>query len=278
MIIQKVINNNIIASVDEAGCEIIVMGRGLGFGVKAGQSVDEKKVEKIFRMETEEETNQLADLLNEVPIERVEITNEIIDYANTVIETELNKTIYITLTDHINFAIERYQQNIQFANQLCWEIKRFYPKEYKIGQKAVELLSDRLDLNLVEDEAASIAMHFVNAELKSGRIEQTVQITKIIQNSLTIVKYHYRIELDETSLDYARFVTHMKFFAQRMLNGTKVENLDDKFCMLIERQYPNDYKCAGKIADYIFKEYGYQVPDEEKMYLTLHIKRVVLRK
>lgn len=278
MIIQKVINNNIIASVDEAGCEIIVMGRGLGFGVKAGQPVDEKKVEKIFRMETKEETNQLADLLNEVPIERVEITNEIIDYANTVIETELNKTIYITLTDHINFAIERYQQNIQFANQLCWEIKRFYPKEYKIGQKAVELLGDRLDLNLVEDEAASIAMHFVNAELKSGRIEQTVQITKIIQNSLTIVKYHYRIELDEASLDYARFVTHMKFFAQRMLNGTKVENLDDKFCMLIERQYPNDYKCAGKIADYIFKEYGYQVPDEEKMYLTLHIKRVVLRK
>ena len=39
MKIIKTVNNNIVTSVDEHGREIVVMGRGLGFGKKAGMEL-----------------------------------------------------------------------------------------------------------------------------------------------------------------------------------------------------------------------------------------------
>ena len=52
MVIQKVINNNIVSACDDMGREVVVMGRGLGFGVKPGMGVDESKIEKVFRIES----------------------------------------------------------------------------------------------------------------------------------------------------------------------------------------------------------------------------------
>ena len=37
MVIQKIINNNIVSAVDGEGREVVVMGRGLGFGMKPGK-------------------------------------------------------------------------------------------------------------------------------------------------------------------------------------------------------------------------------------------------
>ena len=43
MRIEKVINNNIVSAFDDTGRELVLMGRGLGFGGRPGQPVDEKK-------------------------------------------------------------------------------------------------------------------------------------------------------------------------------------------------------------------------------------------
>ena len=48
MRIEKVINNNIISTRDKQGVELVVMGRGIGFGKKPGSEVVEKKIEKVF--------------------------------------------------------------------------------------------------------------------------------------------------------------------------------------------------------------------------------------
>ena len=51
MKIDKVMNNNVVSSIDEDGQEIIVVGTGIGFQGKEGKVVDEKKIQKIFRLE-----------------------------------------------------------------------------------------------------------------------------------------------------------------------------------------------------------------------------------
>ena len=51
MIVEKVINNNIVSSTDSNGDELIVMGKGIGFGVKAGFDINEDRIEKVFRIE-----------------------------------------------------------------------------------------------------------------------------------------------------------------------------------------------------------------------------------
>lgn len=216
MKIEKVINNNIISSFDENGREIVVMGRGLGFKKKAGELVDKSKIEKIFKMDTNEETQQLQNLLADIPLEHIQISNEIISYFKNVINKKLNKNVYITLTDHINFAIERYKQGLNFKNALIWEIKRFYPQEFKVGKKAIEIIKCKLGVELPEDEVASIVIHLVNAEFGT-EMPNTIDITKIIQNVLKIIKYNYNIEFDESSISYERLITHLKFFAQRII-------------------------------------------------------------
>ena len=275
MKIDKIINNNLIRTFDNNGKEVLVMGCGLGFQKKIGDTVDKSKIEKIYSIENKNDSNKLMTLLAEIPLEYIQVSNEIISYAKYSLGKRLNDNVYITLTDHISFAIERYKQGLNFKNALLWEIKRFYNHEFLIGKEALAIIKKRLDVVLPEDEAASIAMHIVNAELNSRNMNETLDITKMIQNILNIVKFHFNIELDEYSLHYERFITHLKFFAQRMISGKIIKDDDTNFCEMIKTQYKDEYLCAEKIKKYIQKEFNHEISDEEMMYLTVHIKRII---
>ena len=275
MKIDKIINNNLIRTFDNNGKEILLMGCGLGFQKKIGDTIDRSKIEKIYAIENKNDSNKLMNLLSEIPLEYIQLSNEIISYAKYSLGKRLNDNIYISLTDHISFAIERYKQGLNFKNALLWEIKRFYNHEFLIGKEALTIIKKRLDIMLSEDEAASIALHIVNAQLNSRDMNDTLDITKMIQNILNIVKFHFNIELDEYSLHYERFITHLKFFAQRILSGKVVKSDDANFCEMIKEQYKDAYLCAEKVKKYILKEFNHEISDEEIMYLTVHIKRIV---
>lgn len=275
MKIDKIINNNLIRTFDNSGKEVLVMGCGLGFRKKIGDTVDQSKIEKIYAIENKSDSNKLMTLLSEIPLEYIQVSNEIISYAKYSLGKRLNDNIYISLTDHISFAIERYKKGLNFKNALLWEIKRFYNHEFLIGKEALAIIKKRLNIELPEDEAASIALHIVNAQLNSRDMNDTLDITKIIQNILNIVKFHFNIELDEYSLHYERFITHLKFFAQRMLSGKVIKSDDTNFCDMIRGQYKDEYLCAEKVKKYIQKEFNHEISDEEMMYLTVHIKRII---
>ena len=148
MLIEKVINNNIVSAFDDTGREVVVMGRGLGFGVRPGQPVNEKKIEKVFRIKSRDTADQLKELLADMPLERVQISADIISFAKSNLNLKLNQSIYVTLTDHINFAIDRFEQGINLQNALLWEIKRFYPHEFELGRYALELVKERIGVEL----------------------------------------------------------------------------------------------------------------------------------
>ena len=145
----------------------------------------------------------------------MQLTSDIITYAKKNLNVQLNQSIYITLTDHINFAIQRQAQGIQLKNALLWEIKKFYHQEYLMGKYAINLLNEKLGTKFSEDEAGFIALHFVNAEYDTT-INDTFAMTNMIQGILELVKQEMGIEFDEESLHYERFVTHLKFLAQRL--------------------------------------------------------------
>ena len=74
--------------------------------------------------------------------------------------------MYVTLTDHINSAVERYQNGISLKNMMRHEIRKFYPQEYRIGCQAIEWIEKKTGIDLGEDEAAFIAMHIVSSEIR----------------------------------------------------------------------------------------------------------------
>lgn len=274
MKIKKILNNNVAIVTNAQEKEVVVMGKGLAFQKKVGDEILETQIEKSFYLEDKSVNDKLGKLVAEIPIEHLTLAEDIIHYAEDALKKKLDETIYLTLTDHVHFAIVRYQQNINITNKLLWEVKKFYREEYQIGTYALELIKERLNILLPDDEAANIAIHIANAEAHE-QMPIMMDIIKIVEDVMNIVKYYFIVELDEDSLVYLRFLTHIKFFAQRLLNNETVGHTDDSLFDIMKERVPEAYKCAVKIKKYIEKYYKYEVSNEEMVYLMLHINRLV---
>ena len=275
MTVEKVINNNIVSAYDETGREVVVMGRGIGFGVRAGAVIDNSKIEKVFRIESQGVAERFKELLANMPLEHAQISNDIISYAKSTLKLKLNQSIYVTLTDHINFAIERYQKGINLENALLWEIKRFYPQEYGLGRYAIDLIRERLHVSLPEDEAGFIALHFVNAEYGTD-IRDALHFPNQMKDILDIVTRELGIRLDEGSLHYERFITHVKFLLQRVYRKELLPDEESELAEMMKKKYTKEYACSEKIADYIEEAAGCRLSAEEIMYLSIHIRRIAM--
>jgi beta-glucoside operon transcriptional antiterminator len=276
MEVRKAINNNIVISLDSYDREIIVMGRGLGFKKKPGDLIDKEKIEKTFTINDQKSNTNFQKLVDRVPVERIQITDEIIEYAKKSLQKELSENIYVSLTDHINMAIERAQNGVEFENPFAWEIKKFYYREYLIGKVAINMIKKELGVQLNEDEASFIALHVINAELDLD-MSRMVSMTKMIQDIIDIVEAYFQVKLNRDSIYFERFVRHLKFFSQRIFTGKSIyeDKADQEMLSLFTVKYPDAFECTKVIREYIFKTCGHNISDEEMTYITVHIKRLI---
>lgn len=279
MRIKKIINNNILCAVDEKGNELIVTGRGIGFQRHRGETIDTTLIERTYRMEEKAGQRKLLELVEKIPVEHLNLTEELIAHIKSQIPQKLNESLLITLADHISFAILRKAQGVEFSNPLKGPIMCYYPTEYHLGQFCLLVIRDQLDVVLHEDEAAFIALHIVNAELNTNMSEM-YEITKLIEETISVVEYFYQKQFDRESLDFNRFVVHLRYFAQRLFQNHIMEDAsgerDEMFRQLIMKNCKEHYKCAECIADYIRNTYQKNLSDEELTYLTIHLKRINL--
>ncbi|KHN50592.1 BglG family transcription antiterminator LicT [Pectobacterium fontis] len=273
MKIAKILNNNVVTVIDENNNESVVMGRGLGFKKHSGDLLDETLIERVFVMKSGELTSRLQELLSEIPMDVITTADKIILLAKDRLPGKLQNSVYISLTDHCHFAIERHKQGVDIRNVLLWEIKRLYPKEFAVGLEALDIIAQRLAVRLPEDEAGFIALHLVNAQLDS-EMPEILQITKIMQEILNIVKYQLNLDYNEQALSYHRFVTHLKFFSQRLIGKNTVFSDDESLHDVVKERYQLSYRCAEKIQAHIIQKYHYTLTKEELMFLTIHIERV----
>ena len=279
MRIKKLINNNILCVVDKKGNELIVTGRGIGFQRHRGEFVDPALVEHTYRMEEKAEQKKLRELVEKIPIEHLALTEALIEHIKTQIPQKLNQSLLITLADHISFAIARKAQGVEFSNPLKGSIMCYYPTEYHLGQHCLKVVREQLGVALQEDEAAFIALHIVNAELNTNMSEM-YDITNLIEGALSVVEYFYQRKFDRESLDFNRFVVHLRYFAQRLFQGKMMEDdqgeHDVMFRQLIMKNCKEHYKCAQCIGDYVKNTYQKTLSEEELTYLTIHLKRINL--
>lgn len=279
MRIKKLINNNILCVVDKKGNELIVTGRGIGFQRHRGEFVDPALVERTYRMEEKAEQKKLRELVEKIPIEHLALTEALIEHIKTQIPQKINQSLLITLADHISFAIARKAQGVEFSNPLKGSIMCYYPTEYHLGQHCLKVVREQLGVALQEDEAAFIALHIVNAELNTNMSEM-YDITNLIEGALSVVEYFYQRKFDRESLDFNRFVVHLRYFAQRLFQGKMMEDdqgeHDVMFRQLIMKNCKEHYKCAQCIGDYVKNTYQKTLSEEELTYLTIHLKRINL--
>lgn len=275
MKIVKVLNNNLVLGKDDQGNEVIVGGKAIGYEGKVGQKIKQDKIEKIYVIDNKDDTSEYIKLIEKTPQIHVDITQAIIKHANEILQGKLHDQIFITLVDHISFAIQRYDEHIVIQNRLLWEVKKFYQKEFSIGKDAVEYINKTLGIELPEEEAGNIAFHLVNAQSDQQDMNNTIREVKIVKDILSIVKYHFTNKIDEEGLNYTRFITHLQFFAHRMIENKLIESEDDFLFLQIVSKYEKEYECSKKIGAYISRTMNINLSKDELIYITIYINRIV---
>lgn len=274
MKVLKILNNNFILVENAKGQEEIVMGRGLRFKTQVGEELKEEDIERRFISGQGSYLGEYSRMIEEMPHETLEAVEEAVETAGRSLGCKLDSQAFLVLLDHLAYAMERCQKGIVLQNRLLWEVKKFYPKEFRAGKEAVDCLNHSLGLSLPEEEAGNIAFHLVNAQTENMDMDRTMASVKMVKDILTVVQFHLKKELDTESLYFSRFVTHLQFFVQRLLEGRMLEEKDPFLFEQISRQYPVELEAAMKISGYVENTMKLSITREEILYLTIHITRV----
>ena len=260
---------------DNDGKEVVLIGNGLAFNAHPGDKVDTSKVEKVFHIESGNNTESFADFVSKIPEWELNMVEEIVNYGEQILGIKLNKYLYLSLSDHIENAIERSRSGTNLTNPLLWEIKELYPKEFAVAKQALKIIFKYTDVELPEDEAGFIALHFVNTQQKKEKMSQTMSIPKIVRDILSIVEHHFGIKLDKKSTSYERFLVHLKFFAHRVVDNEGFPEAQIKMVDQLAQSWPDIYECVEKIDQYMQDKHQIKINDDERLYLMLHINRVI---
>src|SRR5699024_3258843 len=172
MEIKQVFNNNVVLTTNDDANEFVVMGRGIGFQKAKGDSIDLALIEKKFILSENVSKSIFPDIYHQLSDDEIDVVIEIIDLAEEMLGIEFQSNIYIT-------------------NPLNYEVKKYYPKEYRVGKIALKIIEDRLNISLYKDEASSIALHFVTGQKEGYLIGQTIKVTEIVHNILNIIRVYY---------------------------------------------------------------------------------------
>lgn len=274
--IERILNNNIVSAIDEDAQELLILGKGLGFNSKVGDPINESKIEKVFELK-DDTMDKFKMIVNEIPIQFLEVTDDIVKLFKMKTTKDISDGIYISLSDHLYFATQRLQENVVIENPLSWEVKRFYQEEYAVAKEAAKMVESKLEIELPDAEISNIALHFVNAEVDSDMNDVT-HIMQLIQEIISIIKYHFNIEFDEESTNYYRFMTHLKFFCQRVIIGETIDEMDEFLYQTVKKSRGAIFECIDKIGVFLEKNYQFTMSHSEQFYLALHIERLLKRK
>ncbi len=268
-IIKKINNNVALASI--AGKDAIVMGKGIGFPKTPYKLDDKNKVERIFY-----NLDPLYyDLFNELAYDLIILSQEIYLMARDRLDYRISNKVVLSLADHISFSLERIEENIDLKNPLEREINYFYKEEVLIGYKAIDMIEERYKLRLPDSEAASIALHFINASNGGASFADTYLMTEILRDVFQIIEDYFQLDLDSNSYEYSRFVTHLRYFVIRKLNDN-IYKEDNIFLFDIYKlKYREVYKAALLIEKYFWDSYSWKISKDELLYLMIHIGNLI---
>ncbi|PPF87506.1 transcription antiterminator BglG [Pseudoclavibacter sp. RFBJ3] len=268
--IKKILNSSVVLVVDDRGVERVLLGKGIGYGQKPGDEVSATITDQEFISLPDSDHRNLVELLAQIPAEYVELTREIVADAAQAGLT-LDPHVYLTLTDHLHFAVERFKKGIKLTNRLAWEVRTVYPDHHAVGVKAIDHVEDRLAVRLGDEEAANVAFHLVNADTGKPDVD-SMGVVDLVAKVTSIVTMTSAVRASRKDLHASRFLTHLQFFAERFFAGQLLEGDDFLFRTLSERA-PRAIATAERVRTFIREAHGVELPDEEVAFLAVHIAR-----
>lgn len=276
MVITRIYNNSCASVTDDKGQDMIVTGRGVVFGKKAGDTLDEALVEKRYRLSDPGLSSRLGTILSS--ISQADVYLSISEEILSMIRSQgypVKESLLLTLTDHISTSLEREQTGVVLANPLLSDIRQLYHKQYQLARQAAQIIAQHTGITVSPDEIGFITLHIVTAST-DGRFDDLLEITHIIQKILTVIESTFKVHLNENSLRYERFIRHLQFFARRILDPASEQETNLLMYNMGRLEFPDAFLCVKDIARMIERDYHRKVSDAEQGYLIYHIMNVIL--
>lgn len=268
-VVIKSYNNNIV-SVKMNGKERILFAKGLGFGKKFDDEIEEgTEVEKVFVIEDEDNLRNFKQVIENVDEDFIMLCEKMISFIANELQEKLDERIHVALVDHLNFTLKRLSDSEEIRNPFLVEIKALYPVEYSLAERVAERLENEINVSIPVDEIGFIALHIHSAR-NSGKVSTSMKNTYIINFIIQFIEEKMSIKMDKTSLDYARFLTHLKFAIKRISTDIRIKN---DFIKEIKSKYKLSYKIAKGVSKILSEKLEKDIADDEIAYLAIHIER-----
>jgi beta-glucoside operon transcriptional antiterminator len=273
VVAHKVLNNNVLISIDEHGRERVLMGRGLGFQVKPDDTVDPAKVEKTFVLEGGADGDRERQMLTDVPYHVIEAVTRAVDAAERALQRSLGQRLTMAVIDHVQYVLERLDRGVRIPTTSMPELRILHPQEFAAAQQMAESISASLDRELPPEEAVFLTMHLLNATRDEPNGTAALLFRRV-QHVAKTVEAGLGVSLDTGSADYARFVLHVQFLLQRLVTKSMLRSGDSSFFEFAKHSYPRSYQIARQVKDYVRAATGSDLTDEELLYVIVHVERL----
>lgn len=279
MEVLRIFNNNVVLAKDPArGGEVIVTGRGVGFQVKAGMAVDPAKVVRVFVPTDGRDSDHVAELLADIPLENITLMTDVLARASLPDSLAGSATLLIALADHIGFAMKRAQEGLHIAYPFRSEVSTLYAEEYEQAIQILAHLNAALGkqgrTTLPEAEATALAMHLVNAGFSTGDLSFTYRMTGVLQQLIEVIEEFYGVNLSAATVSVGRFITHLRYLFVRIHQRNQLENRHSAIGIAIRDADPQAYQCARTLASLIELRLDQPLTGDEVSYLALHVSRI----
>ncbi|MGG3573596.1 transcription antiterminator [Bacillus gobiensis] len=270
--VEKVLNNNVLIGNHEEHGEVVLIGKGIGFGKKRLDPIDYGTYEKLFVLKNNNEQKQFKKLLTYVDEKTIDLANDVIYQIANKSGHSLNEHIHIALTDHIAFAIKRFQEGFDMKNPFLLETESLYPKEYVLAKEAVEMINERAGIELPEGEIGFIALH-IHSALTDRPLSEVNQHSQLIGKMVQVIEDSFQMKVNRESVNYLRMIRHIRFTIDRIKRDEPIEE-PEKLMLLLKNEYPLCYNTAWKLIKILQQSLKKHVHEAEAVYLTLHLYRL----
>ena len=272
-VVHKVLNNNVVISLDENGRERVLMGRGLGFQLKPSDVIDAAKVEKTFVLDAGSDGDRDRRLLTDVPYAVIEAVSRAVDEAERLLGRSLGRRLTMGVVDHIQFVLERLDKGIRIPATSMPELRVLHPQEFAAAALMVASISASLERPLPDEESVFLTMHLLNATRDEPNGTAALLFRRV-QHVVTTVESGLGLRLDVNSPDYARFILHVQFLLQRLVSRSMLRGSDTSFFEFAKHSYPRSYAIALEVKAYVLAATESELTDEELLYLVVHVERL----
>lgn len=271
--ITKILNHNSFMGIESKNDqECLIMGKGVAFGKKVGQTVSVTGDARVYSLKELTDRGEAKDIIKSVSPLCLELANEVLDQAEEEFG-KVDRSILFTMADHLDFAVRRMQNGEQISNPLTDDIRIMFYKEYKVAGCIRDLLKEKLGIRIDEHEIGYIALH-VHAAIVDENVSQAMEIARTVRECICMVEEETGKSIDVMSLSYNRLMNHVRYMVARAIHGEKLKmSLNDYMSV----KFPGPYMTAEKICRKMEKSLKLPIPDIEIGYLAMHLERMMDR-